>query len=343
MSIISTLKDLVKINTVADQDHRTFITYVENYLKPLGFKTEHNSKNLIMTFGSSPKLGFLGHADTVRPSPNWKTDPHKLTQIGDKLYGLGTCDMKSGIACLLETLSQINLQQLTSGIKVYITYGEETTFGGIKDLVSSRENFPPLMLIAEPTNNQYITGNKGLFEVEITATGVKVHASTPHKGKSAISAMIKLLSELQQFYDTTIKPDHQNIYEIPYTTMNIDLINGGDNINSVAGSCTSFVDFRIAKSSHITIIKRQLVKLCKQHSATYTIHEQVPPFSNIVPFADETSTANYITEASLIPKSQKIILGPGPITAHEANEYISAKSLQKTISQYKKIILTTCS
>ena len=49
-----------------------------------------------------------------------------------------------------------------------------------------------------------------------------------------------------------------------------------------------------------------------------------------------------MTEASLIKenKVKKVILGPGPVTAHEIDEHISIESYQKTINQYKEIIET---
>ena len=51
-----------------------------------------------------------------------------------------------------------------------------------------------------------------------------------------------------------------------------------------------------------------------------------------------------MTEASIIKdtKVKKVILGPGPVTAHEIDEHISIESYQKTINQYKEIIEKLC-
>ena len=38
-----------------------------------------------------------------------------------------------------------------------------------------------------------------------------------------------------------------------------------------------------------------------------------------------------------------MILGPGPVTAHEINEHISKKSLRMLVEQYKELIEKICS
>ena len=56
----------------------------------------------------------------------------------------------------------------------------------------------------------------------------------------------------------------------------------------------------------------------------------------------EIKTANFITEASFVNCKNKIILGPGPVTAHEVNEYITNESYEKTVEQYIEIIEKVC-
>ena len=48
-----------------------------------------------------------------------------------------------------------------------------------------------------------------------------------------------------------------------------------------------------------------------------------------------------LSEASIL-KGNKIILGPGPVTAHQDNEHISIKSLKDCTNNYKKIIKFIC-
>lgn len=59
-------------------------------------------------------------------------------------------------------------------------------------------------------------------------------------------------------------------------------------------------------------------------------------------FLEKTKTINYLTEASMVPESKRLILGTGPITAHEINEHISIDSYEKLIEQYKELINKIC-
>lgn len=44
----------------------------------------------------------------------------------------------------------------------------------------------------------------------------------------------------------------------------------------------------------------------------------------------------------MVPESKRLILGTGPITAHEINEHISIDSYEKLIEQYKELINKIC-
>lgn len=341
MELIKTLKDLVKMNTVKDKENKCIINYLEHILIELGFKTEKKDKYLIMSIGNTPRLGFVGHTDTVEYIDGWDYDPFELTQKGNKLYGLGSCDMKGNIACFLQALSEIDLKKLRYGIKCYFTYDEEITFKGIKEIVKLKEKMPEYLIIGEPTNNVAVTGCKGLLELKINTKGIKVHSSNPGKGKSANSSMINLLYELEEFYNTKIKNDENNIYEVPYTTMNIGLLNGGSAINSVPANCMSYIDFRSIKEIHMNQIKEKVDELCKKYDAEYVVVEEIKPFYNEINFIKETHTAGFMTEASFL-EGKRIILGVGPITAHEINEFVTIESLEKTVEQYKDIINQVC-
>ena len=135
------LKDLVKFNTVCDQENEKIINYIENYLKKLGFKTEYKTKVLVMSIGKKPKLGFLGHTDTVEYINTWEK-PFDVVEKDGYLYGLGICDMKGGISAMMQALSQIDFNELKYGFKFYLTYDEEIAFSEIYELLNKKEVYP---------------------------------------------------------------------------------------------------------------------------------------------------------------------------------------------------------
>ena len=174
-------------------------------------------------------LMLMGHTDTVEYIEGWNTNPFELTLKDGKLYGLGTCDMKGGVAAILKAVSEIDFSKLIYGIKLYFTYDEEISFKGMYEIVESKEKFPEVMIFGEPTNNEKMIGSKGLLEYEIEFLGVKAHSSNPVKGISANLNAVKFLNEINEFYENNIKEFKDSNFEIPYTTMNIGTINGGSN------------------------------------------------------------------------------------------------------------------
>lgn len=341
MGEIEILKQLVSYKTIEDQENADIINYIANYLQNLGFKIEKKQKYLIMSIGRDFRLGFIGHTDTVDFTDGWSTNPFILAEKNGLLYGLGVCDMKSGIAAFLQAVKEINLSKLKRGIKIYITYDEEISFKGIKEVLEVEKQMPEFIIVGEPTNNKLITGGKGLLAVKINTTGIKVHSSRTDKGKSANLSMVKLLYELEKFYENDIKFDEDNRYEVPYTTMNIGVIKGGNSINSVSEKCESYVDFRIAKKEHIKKIKEKIEELSKKYESTYKVDIEINPFFNKINFVENQYTANFVTEASFV-EGKKIILGAGEVTAHEVNEHISIQSLQYLVKQYKELIYKIC-
>ncbi len=335
------LRDLVKFNTIKDKQNTEIMDYIEKYLKNCGFKTEYKSKNLIMCYGENPRLGFLGHTDTVEYISEFKT-PFDLRIENGFIFGLGACDMKGGIAAFLEAISTINLKELKNGIKAYFTYDEEILLTGIKELVSNKVEFPEYMLFGEPTNNEIFVGHKGLIEFEINFEGKKAHSSTPDKGISANMNAVKFLYELDEFYNKEIREEMVYDYEVPYTTMNVGIINGGTAPNSISAFCKITLDFRIAKKDHIEKIMAKVDKLAKEYKAQVNVLQLVEPFADDIEFLSEKKTTNFMTEAAMVKGSKRMILGTGPVTAHEVNENISEESYQKLVDQYVEIIDRIC-
>ena len=336
------LKDLISFNTIKDNQNSEIINYIEELLKKYNFTTEYKSKCLVMSIGKDQRLGFLGHTDTVEYIDGWNTDPFKLTKIDNKLYGLGVCDMKGGIAAMLEAVSKIDFSKLKYGMKLYFTYDEEIGFGGVNELVNNKCKFPELMFFGEPTHNEVLVGSKGLLEYHIDFIGKKAHSSNPEKGISANLNAVKFLSELTQFYEKNIKPDKEEKFEIPYTTMNIGIINGGSALNSIPAFCNVKMDFRIANVKHIEQIKSKVDELAKKYNCKANIFDCIEPFIDKAYGNQNIKTANFLTEANVIKTKSRVILGVGPVTPHEINEHITEESYNKLVEQYKQIIEKEC-
>ena len=131
------LEKLVSFNTIKDKENSKIISYIESYLLSYSFKTIYKDKLLVMTNGkedlSDVKLAFVGHTDTVDSTSGWTYDPFKLTKKDGKLIGLGSCDMKGGIAAILAAVPKVDFSLFKAKIMLVFTYDEEIGFSGIKD------------------------------------------------------------------------------------------------------------------------------------------------------------------------------------------------------------------
>lgn len=350
MKIENILKELIKFNTVNDKENEKIINYLENYLKKLGFKTEYKSKCLVMSIGSSPILSFVGHTDVVPEGDSWNYPPFDLTIEKDKLIGRGVADMKGGISAFLYTLSNINLNKLKNGIRVCFTYDEEIGFNGIKELINNNIDFCKYSIVGEPTDNYPCIGSKGLLEYELIFKGTKVHSSSPIPNESSNENSILFLNDVLKL-NNKFKKETYNLFDVPYNTINIGTINGGSDICTTSSYTKVLLGFRITKNSKdIKYIKKYIDNLANKYpKVEYKILNEINPFYNddeIINFYEKISNKKRkpffgVSEASFI-NNTSLILGPGPITAHEINEYILKLSLYETAKIYEQIICKLC-
>lgn len=338
MEVEEILKNLIRFKTYRDYENKEIMNYLQKLLEKKGFKTELRSKCLVMGIKEKYNLGFIGHTDTVSDGSDWKFNPFELVENNNKLYGLGTCDMKGGIAAIIKAVLDIDWNKLKYGIKLIFTYDEEIGFKGIKEINERNIEIPQNVIIGEPTNNEIMMGSKGLLEFKIEFKGKSAHSSNPDKGKNAIENSITFLNEFNEFYNR-LKLEVDKRFDIPYTTMNIGKIEGGKSINIVPDNCLIFIDFRIINNEHRIKILKEIKKLKIKYNYKYVIINDIKSF---IGDNEKCKTTNFITEASLIKSKNRYILGPGPLNAHEANEYITRESLDRLVIQYKQIINELC-
>ena len=138
-------KDLIAIPSISstdtswDQSNSSVINQLATWLEELGFSNEITAVpnvpgkfNLISTYGSGDGgLLLAGHTDTVPyDEAGWTTDPFKVVEKDNRLYGLGTIDMKGFFAFVIEVLKSMDLTQLNKPIRILATADEETTMSG---------------------------------------------------------------------------------------------------------------------------------------------------------------------------------------------------------------------
>ena len=347
MKVEDILKKLVSFNTIKDKENKELNNYIKEFLKEYGFSFEEIGKDkkvLIARTKKEPKFCFFGHTDTVCSNIE---KPFELTEKNGDLYGLGACDMKGGISAILKAVSEINFDELEYGMMLVFTFDEETDFGGIKEFVKAGIRYPEYVLLGEPTDNIPMNGSKGVIEYHFNFYGKRVHSSMIEESSNI--NCIKFFSELLKLNDYFEKSEN-NEYLFKHSTMNIGLMNGGEAINIVSDKTSASCDFRItSKKEEYDYVKKYVDDLSKKYNMDYEIGLDFLPFNNdsdIVKVYEEI-TGNKrgkffgLSEASSL-EGNRIILGPGPVTAHQDDEHITKDSLYKCVEIYKKIINYIC-
>ena len=206
MKIENILENLIKFNTVADKENDKITSWIGDFLSLLGFKVyliknNKNSKaNLFATIGKKPSLTFLGHTDTVSAGKNWVTNPFVMKIDGDKIYGLGSSDMKGGIASLLSALLKIDFKDCKHGFNILLTYDEEINFNGIRDFIKNKKINTKYVIVGEPTNLKPAIASKGIVSLAINFLGKECHGSEPEKGLNAIILACNFMEDIQEYF-----------------------------------------------------------------------------------------------------------------------------------------------
>ena len=149
--------------------------------------------------GERPALLFSGHLDTVPAGENWQHDILAAEVSDGKIWGLGTTDMKSGVAAMIVAMEAIRRTgvPLKGDLLFAGTAGEEVDSMGAQRLVQQQKlSDVGFMVIGEPTTNRVFTAEKGVLWLELNTKGKTAHGSMPHLGVNAIMHMNKLLQAL---------------------------------------------------------------------------------------------------------------------------------------------------
>ncbi len=252
---------LVKCRSITPEDDGALLL-VQDYLSSLGFDCSplsfsgngsYEVNNLFATLGSDgPHLAFAGHTDVVPPGneSSWKYPPFSAIIEDGKIYGRGTEDMKSNIACFISATEKFlkkNSKNFGGKLSFIITGDEEgEAINGtpqIMEWVKQQNIKIDHCLVGEPTSNSNIgdkvkIGRRGSINFFLTVKGVQGHTANGHRAENPIHYLTKLISNILEkpldegnefFLPTAIQistfdvgnPAHNVIPEYANATINI--------------------------------------------------------------------------------------------------------------------------
>ncbi len=361
------LAKLIAFDTTSRFSNLPLINFIADYLNQYGIESrltrdeQEDKASLFATIGPAGEGGIAlsGHTDVVPvDGQEWTSDPFRLSRKGERLYGRGTCDMKSFLAIVLAMVPHFIDRKLKIPIHLAFSYDEEIGGIGVRPMIARFGDDlpkPRIVIIGEPTGMKIVNCHKGMNAFRTVVTGLEAHSSNPHQGVNAIMIAAELIAELGRIaVEMRGRGDASGRFTPPFTTINIGIISGGTALNIIPRSCSFEWEFRNLPGQDRGEIPARLDKFAAEKLLP-AMHEISPQagiatsflsgFPDFTPEegspaetlvkrlvkANETGFASYATEAGLFQGAgtPAILCGPGDIAqAHQPDEFITLEQIE---------------
>jgi acetylornithine deacetylase len=341
--------------------------------------------NVILTIDSGrtgPHLGFCGHTDT-KPvgdaAPLWKTDPFVGSIDGDRLFGLGSTDMKGALAAMLYAAEwlQRHTDRWTGKVSYLFSADEEygSKFGAY---FLARDGFVDgldAVILGEPSGihedwDAIRTVSRGASCFEVVVNGTQMHSSLSDSLPSvnAVEAMARLMVCFRE--ELTLRyPEHPLCPSGPTINIGVRTV-GGVGYGVLPGQATFYSDIRTTPGMDRDTFRADIqaaIDRCSPvlHGATAEVvwrdgmgwspaseievdHPAVVAsrraaaavLGHDVPIAAFTGGTDAIAFQGVAGIPTLAALGPGLLPlAHGPNEWVSLSSLRAAMRIYALTVL----
>ncbi|MBO0806619.1 MAG: succinyl-diaminopimelate desuccinylase, partial [Nocardiopsaceae bacterium] len=234
---------LVDIASVSGEE-KPLADAIERALARLPHLTVRRTGNTLVArtdLGRAERVVLAGHIDTVPHAGNFPStfDPERST-----LTGVGTTDMKSGVAVQLRLAHSV---PAPSRDVTYVFYEAEEVEAERNGLYRLSRSAPGLLagdfaVLLEPSGGVVEGGCQGTLRAAITVRGARAHTARSWMGRNAIHAAGDVLDVLRSF-----RPRKPVVDGITYHEgLNAVAVSGGVAGNVVPDECVVTVNYRFA-------------------------------------------------------------------------------------------------
>ncbi|HOW74648.1 MAG TPA: acetylornithine deacetylase [Candidatus Competibacteraceae bacterium] len=354
-----------------DQSNRPVIDLLANWLEDAGFAVRieplpdwPGKANLIATLGSGPGgLVLAGHTDTVPfDAGRWRFDPFGGVIADERMYGLGSADMKSFLALAIEATREFAAGDLRQPLVILATADEESSMCGARALAAAGEPLGRHAVIGEPTGLKPVRMHKGILMEAIRLEGRSGHSSNPALGVNALEGMYAVIGELLR-WRAELQARYRNpLFEIEVPTLNLGHIHGGDNPNRICADCELHIDIRPLPGMTLDGLREELQSRLQRRLADSELQlsflplfpgieaMETPASAAIVRATEELTgtpagVVGFGTEGPYLNAlgMETVILGPGSVDcAHQPDEFLPLAAIQPTLDILQGLIRRLC-
>ncbi|HIB89094.1 TPA: M20 family peptidase [Candidatus Poribacteria bacterium] len=347
--------------------------FLESQANFLGFSTQRlpikgQSFNLLVSYPVSqdaPWLLFESHLDTVSIE-EMTIDPLGGQLKNNRIYGRGACDTKGSGAAMLYALKRYAEESIApNNIAIVYTVDEEVKKTGVRTFIENHLSLldwkPVGAIVGEPTQLKLVIAHNGVVRWRIQTQGIAAHSSSPERGLSAISMMMKVVDALESRYIPGLDASHALTGR---AQCSVNVIRGGTQVNIVPASCEVQVDRRVVpgeKAQSVIPAVEDVLNELRRNDDKMNVLQTEPDI--IFPPLDPTGNEAFIafvqgklkemqlscepmgvgfgTNASSFNGTgiPAIIIGPGDIAqAHTSDEWIDLEQLRQGEAVYLNLM-----
>ena len=360
-------QQLVSIDSVSRHSNAAASDLLHGVLEDAGFEVERleyddpdgvRKVNLVSRRGSgSGGFGLFSHNDTV-PGDSWASDPFTPRREGDRLIGLGSCDMKGPLAATIEAAAAPALDTLVRPVYVVVTADEEVSGRGALQVAARSRLYragPARGVVAEPTRLTPVYAHKGGAKAVVTAHGRAAHSSTG-KGVNATFLIAPFLAEMARLAEEIQRDESFLNHEFvpPHNCVNVTIDDGRTRPNVTAAKTVCTLAFRPMPDDR----SDDLLAIIRERAERHGLHFKgvrgqafrVAPECRVVQLAlqatgvEQAVTVGFGTDAfAFMNDLELVVLGPGDIAqAHTEDEWISVTQLRRAVAVYGAMIDAEC-
>lgn len=362
------LDRLVAFPSVSRDSNLPLIDWVEAYLDSFGipahrvWNADRTKAALYAHAGPDVEGGVVlsGHSDVVPVDGQaWTSDPWTVTERDGRLYGRGTCDMKGFVALAIAALPLALEKGVKRPLQLALSYDEELGCTGAPPMIAEMARGLPraaAVIVGEPSRMGVVTGHKGGTGFKVHVKGYEVHSSLIHTGVSAVMASAPIIDWANRMNAANAAARATPIaalFNPPYTTLHVGMIEGGTAHNITAGDCRFVFEFRVVPGEDIEDwVSRFKAEVAKVEAGMQAIRAEtgivLDRYFSIPPLRPEengaaealarrltgdnaTRVVSYGTEAGQFQAEgySAIVCGPGDIAqAHQADEYLDVSEFE---------------
>lgn len=239
--VVALTADLVDIASES-RDEQVICDAVSTALTGYAHLTVERDGNTLVArtdLGLDERVVIAGHLDTVPANGNF---PSRLVE--DELWGLGSCDMKGGVAIALRLAARTAAARRDATFVFYECEEIEHVYNGLGRIARERPELlaADFAVLMEPTGGRIEAGCQGTLRAEVVTRGVRAHSARAWMGENAVHAAGEVLIRLNEYEPRRVDVDGLEYRE----GLNAVGIRGGVAGNVVPDEAVVTVNYRFA-------------------------------------------------------------------------------------------------